>query len=88
MSGVNYSVTDGFWSLIQVVQTAGGPNLHVVPNRPNSVKILWADTGSYTLLQNSTPTGAGWTPTGYTVTHASGTNSITITPPVGSLFSG
>jgi len=52
VTGTNYySVTGGFWSLISVVQTPGVPNLLIVPNGANSVKILWPNTGSYTLQQ-------------------------------------
>jgi len=87
LTGGNYSLTGGFWSLISVVQSAGVPNLAIVPNGPNSVKVLWPNTGSYTLQQNSSlTTPAGWTTSGYTITTANGTNSITITPPTGSLF--
>jgi hypothetical protein len=87
MSGGSYSLTGGFWALINVVQTPGVPNLIIVPNGPNSVKILWPNTGTYTLQQNvnlSTP--AGWTTSGYSINTANGTNSITITPPTGNLF--
>ena len=82
-------MTGGFWSLIQVVQTAGVPNLIIVPNGPNSVKVLWPDpaTNTYTLQQDSNlAVPGGWTASGYTITSANGTNSITITPPTGNLF--
>ena len=86
MTGGTYSLTGGFWALISVVQTAGVPNLIIVPNGPNSVKILWPATGSYTLQQNGNLAGGTWTPSGYSITTANGTNSITITPPTGNLF--
>ena len=87
MSGGNYSVTGGFWSLINVVQTAGVPNLIIVPNGANSVQILWLNTGSYTLQQNSNLANtAGWVTSGFAVTNGFGTNFVTITPPVGNLF--
>ena len=86
LSGGNYSLTGGFWALISVVQTAGVPNLIVIPNGPNSVQVLWPNTGTFTLQQNSILMSNGWTTSGYTITTANGTNSITITPPVGNLF--
>lgn len=89
MSGGNYSVTGGFWSLISVVQMPGVPNLLIVPNGPNSVKILWPDpaTNTYTLQQNGNVANtSGWAASGYAVSSANGTNSITITPPIGQLF--
>jgi hypothetical protein len=88
MSGGNYSVTGGFWSLISVVQTAGVPKLIIVPNGMNSVQILWPDaaTNRYTLQQNSSLAGGSWGTSGYSITPANGTNSITIMPPTGNLF--
>lgn len=69
-----------------VVKTAGVPDLFIVSNGPHSVKILWRDTGPYTLLQNSNLSGGAWITSGYSITTGSDTNSITITPPVGKLF--
>ena len=88
MSGGSYSVTGGFWSQINVVQMPGVPNLLIVPNGANSVKILWPDpaTNTYTLQQNAHLATAGWTTSGYAISNVNGTNSITITPPTGDLF--
>ena len=86
MTGGSYSLTGGFWSLISVVQTVGLPNL-TITHSGNSVIVSWPNTGSYTLQQNSNlAASAGWTTSGYTITTANGTNSITITPPTGNLF--
>jgi hypothetical protein len=86
MSGGNYSLTGGFWSLIAVVQTAGLPNL-TITHSGNSVIVAWPNTGSYTLQQNSNLAAtAGWTTSGYSITTANGTNSITITPTAGNSF--
>ena len=86
MTGGNYSLTGGFWALISVVQTPGTPNLTVRFVGPNSVVVSWPNTGSYTLQQNSSVGGGTWTTSGYSITTANGTNSITITPPTGNLF--
>ena len=88
MTGGSYSVTGGFWSLISVVQTPGTPNL-TINHVGNSVIVSWPNTGTYTLQQNSNlALPSGWATTAYSVTtnSSAGTNSITITPPVGSLF--
>ena len=86
LTGGSYSVTGGFWSLISVVQTAGLPNL-VVTHSGGGVIISWPDTGNYTLQQNANLALAnGWATSGYTITTANGTNSITITSPAGNLF--
>jgi hypothetical protein len=85
MSGGNYSLTGGFWSLITVVQTAGLPNLSIA-HSGNSVIVSWPNTGSCTLQQNNNLAGGSWTTTGYTINMSNGTNSITITSPTGNLF--
>jgi hypothetical protein len=88
MTSGSYTLTGGFWSLIAAVQTPGAPNL-TITHSGNSVIVSWPNTGIYTLQQNSNlVASAAWATTGYPVTTNSpaGTNSITITPPVGNLF--
>jgi hypothetical protein len=86
MTGGNYSLTGGFWSLISVVQIPGLPSL-IIAHSGNSVIVSWPDTGSYTLQQNvNLAAPGGWTTSGYSISTANGTNSITITPPMGNLF--
>jgi len=86
LTGGSFSLTGGFWSRISVVQAPGTPNLVITFVGPNSVKVSWPDTGSYTLLQNPSLEGGSWTTSGYAVTTSNGTNNITITPPTGNLF--
>jgi hypothetical protein len=86
MAGGNYSVTGGFWSLISTVQMADVPSLKIVQNGPNSVIILWPDTGNYTLQQNGNLATTNWVTSSYSITTTNGTISVTITPPVGNLF--
>lgn len=86
MSGGQYSVTGGFWSLIAVVQTAGLPNL-CIAHSSNSVIVSWPNTTSCTLqTNNNLVTASDWNAYSGTVNTASGTNSITISPPTGKLF--
>lgn len=86
MSGGNYSVTGGFWSLISVVQTPGLPNL-TITHSGNTVTVSWPNTGVYVLQQKANLAQAyGWVPTGYQINTANGTNSITIPTPTGNLF--
>jgi hypothetical protein len=86
MTGGSYSLTGGFWSIVSVLETAGLPYLTITQSG-NSVIVSWPNTGSYTLQQNSTlAVPANWATSGYTVSTSNGTNSITITPPTGSLF--
>jgi hypothetical protein len=86
MSGGNYSLTGGFWSLIAVVQTAGLPNL-IITYSGSSVIVSWPNTGNGTLQQNANLALAnGWATSGYAITTLNGTNRITVTSPTGNLF--
>ena len=86
MAGGRYSLTGGFWSLLAVIQTPGVPNL-TVGSSGNNVTVSWPDTGDYTLQQNGDlAVPGGWTASGYSITTANGTNSITIAFPTGNLF--
>ncbi len=86
MTGNQYSVIGGFWSLIGLVQTAGAPPLSIT-NSAGSVIVFWPNTGSYTLQQNSNlAVTNGWTTSSYSVSTNSGIDSITITSSAGNLF--
>ena len=86
MTGGDYSLTGGFWSLLSAVQTAGLPRLIIVANGPDSAKVLWANTGAYTLQQTGDLGAPNWAASPYTVATVNGTNSITISHPAGRLF--
>jgi len=87
MSGGQYSVTGGFWSLIAAVQTAGAPVLSIT-HSGNSVTVSWPLAANGFALQqnNNVANPAGWSAYGGTVSTASGTNSITINSATGTLF--
>src|ERR1039457_7002310 len=53
MSGGQYSVTGGFWSLIAVIQTAGALKL-TIAHSGNSVTVSWPlGSGGFALQQNN-----------------------------------
>ena len=85
MIGGNYALTGGFWALISVVQTPGLPNL-AITHSGNRVILSWPDTGRYTLWQSSNLAAGSWTASGYSITTANGTNSVTLMAPGGKLF--
>jgi hypothetical protein len=87
MSGGNYTVTGGFWSLLAVVQTPGGPLL-TITHSGSSVIISWPlSPGGFTVQQNNNLANpAGWSAYGGAVSTNNGVTSITVTPPVGNLF--
>ena len=86
MTGGSYSLTGGFWSLINVVQTTGAPTLSIT-HSGNSVIVSWpTPSASWTLQQNGNLAGGSWATSGYLVSTNGGINSITITSPAGNLF--
>ncbi|MEJ0090213.1 MAG: hypothetical protein WDM80_10765 [Limisphaerales bacterium] len=82
MSGGNYSVTGGFWSLINVVQTPGAPTL-TITYVGNQAIVSWpASVTGFTLQTNTTLASGTWgNYLGQVVN-----NSVTNSPPRGNLF--
>ena len=85
MTGGNYSLTGGFWSLISVVQTAGAPTLYI-SHSGNTVTVYWQDVTGWSLHQNNNLT----TPAGWSInsswTTSNGTNYLNVVNPTGNLF--
>ncbi len=87
MSGGDFTLTGGFWSLIAVVPTPSAPRLTITLSG-NRVIVSWPypSTG-FSLQQNSNVANpGGWSAYGGTVNTDNGVNSITLTPSVGPLF--
>ena len=85
MSGGNYSLTGGFWSLISVMQAPGAPTLYI-SHSGNAVTVYWQAVSGWSLQQNNNLTvPANWTASGGVIT-SNGTNYLSITPPTGNLF--
>lgn len=85
MSGGNYSLTGGFWALIQVVQTPGAPTLNI-SRSASTVTIYWQNVSGWTLQQNgSLTTPLGWAANN-SATLTNGTNYLTLTNPTGNQF--
>ncbi len=85
MSGGNYSLTGGFWSLIAVAQSPGAPTLYI--SRSGSiVTVYWQNVSGWSLQQNNNlALPANWSASGG-VSTTNGTNNVNITPPTGNLF--
>lgn len=82
----NLYVGDTLNSTIRKGYIAAVPNLTIGFGAPNSVVISWPSLGSYTLQSNGNLATTNWVNYGGTVSAGTGTNSATISPPVGSLF--
>jgi hypothetical protein len=82
MSGGNYSVTGGFWSLINVVQTPGAPLL-TITYVGNQAIVSWSPSVTgWTLQTNSNLATPSWGNYSGAVVN----NSVTNSPPKGNLF--
>lgn len=86
MSGGNYKVDGGFWSLIAAVQTPGAPMLSIT-RLGNSVIVSWPSPSTgFGLQQNGNVANPnGWSIFEGTISDNGSTRSVTITSPMGNL---
>jgi hypothetical protein len=82
MVGGNYSLTGGFWAILQ---TFGAPVLYI-SHSGSSVTVYWQDVPGWNLQQNANLSlPAGWSAsTGFTTLN--GTNYLNITDSTGNMF--
>jgi hypothetical protein len=73
MSGGNFSVTGGFWSLF-AVQTPGAPTLTVVPATPGNATISWTPATPGFILQET----ISLSPTNWVNSPSGSTNPIVV----------
>ena len=61
MTNGQYSVTGGFWNLVNVVQTSGAPALSIAPAGPAQATISWTPaTPGWVLQENSNLGTTNW----------------------------
>lgn len=61
MTGGNYSLTGGFWSLISVMQTVGAPLLSIHFTSTNTVVVSWPSPSTgFGLQQNADLASPSW----------------------------
>src|SRR5438270_5435484 len=86
MTGGNFSLVGGFWSLF-AVQTPGAPLLRIALTTTNSALVSWAfpSTG-FSLQQNASLTTTNWIAPPQSVTNNGTINFIIINPPSGNRF--
>jgi hypothetical protein len=78
MSGGNYAVTGGFWSIIAAVQSPGSPSLTVTRSGTHAI-ISWnAPATGFLLEQSSTLTSNSWTVSSATLSTNGGVISVTV----------
>jgi len=86
MSGGNYSITGGFWSLF-AVQTPGGPALTITLTTTNTAIVSWPfpSTG-FALEQTASLSAGNWVTPTEVVIHNGTVNFIIVNSPVGNRF--
>src|SRR5450759_1056845 len=82
MTGGNYSLTGGFWSLISVVQTAGAPTL-TITYAGNQTIVSWSPSVTGWTLQTNNNLATG---TWGNYLGAVSNNRLTNSPSQGNLF--
>jgi len=86
LTGGNYSLTGGFWSLLSVIQTPGSPTLRIFLTSSNTAVIAWpAPSTGFRLLLNTNLNTTNWSAAGSPITVGS-ENQVIIAPPVGREF--
>lgn len=87
LSGGNYALVGGFWSIVAAIQTPGAPLLSIAKTTTNTVAVWWPSPSTgYRLQQNADPSTTSWSDVLQSPSD-NGTNKIVIiNPPVGNLF--
>ena len=86
MSGGNYSVTGGFWSLY-AVQTPGAPVLSIKLTTTNTAMVYWPSPSTgFNLEVNTNLATANWVTNSQSVTDNGTIKYILVNPPTGNRF--
>ena len=88
MSGGNYSLTGGFWSLPSVVQTAGAPLLNISMTTTNTALVHWPSPSiGFALQQNTNGIASGnWSDVTAGVLDNGTSKYLIVNPPNGNRF--
>jgi hypothetical protein len=86
MTGGNYSVGGGFWSLF-AVQTPGAPLLSILLTTTNTAVISWPSVSAgFALQQNSDLNTTNWVAAPQAVNDSGAARFIIVSPPQGNRF--
>lgn len=87
MSGGNYSLTGGFWSLLSVVQTPGAPLLKITLTTTNTAVISWPSSATdFSLQQNSDLNTSNWIAPAESISNDGTNKFIIVNPSSGNRF--
>jgi hypothetical protein len=86
MTGGNFSVTGGFWSLF-AVQTPGAPVLSILLTSTNSAMVYWPSPSTgFNLQQHTNLATTNWVAVSQTVSNNGTINFIIVNPPAGNRY--
>jgi len=89
MTGGNFSLTGGFWSLVSVVQTPGAPLLTITLNpQLSTLNVSWPSPSTgWTLQQNTNNVSSlNWSNVTATIQDDGATRALIVNPPTGNRF--
>ena len=88
MTGGNYSLTGGFWSLLSVVQTPGAPVLTIFHTTTNTVAVSWPSPSTGWNLQQNTNSvsSVNWSNVTATIQDDGTAKTFLVSPPTGHRF--
>jgi hypothetical protein len=88
MTGGNYSLTGGFWSLLSVVQTPGAPLLSILFTSTNTALVSWPSPSTgWTLQQNTNSVSSvNWSNAPGTIQDNGTLKYLIVNPPTGNRF--
>jgi hypothetical protein len=87
MTGGNYSLVGGFWSLL-AVQTPGAPSLTIARTTTNTVAVFWPSPSTGWNLQQNTNSvsSVNWSNVTATIQDDGTTKTLIVIPPTGNRF--
>ena len=86
MTGGNYSLTGGFWSLF-AVQTPGAPLLRIFLTTTNTAVVAWPTSAvSFVLQQNTNLVTTNWVNVTNTPIVVGSENHVIVLPPTGNRY--
>ena len=88
MTGGDFAITGGFWSLLAAVQTPGAPLLSIRLTSTNTALVSWPSPSTgFALQQNTNSVGnVNWSNVSTTPTDDGTTRFIIVSPPAGNRF--
>jgi len=88
MSGGNFALQCGFWSIIAAVQTPGAPLLSIARTTTNTVAVSWPSPSTGWNLQQNTNSisSVNWSNVTTTIQDDGMTKSLIVNPPAGNRF--